>query len=111
MPATVLEDLYTQLGLTADEVGRMLGVSRNTVLAALRVSGGQPTAAALEQEIETLDRIITWQVKTVNWHLAEGRRPRDKPERITGRKTLPPRRHRVRHSTPRQYDGQAAAAK
>jgi hypothetical protein len=111
VPATILEDLYTPLGLTVDEVGRMLGVARNTVLAALRVSGGPPAAAALEPEIETLDRIITWQVKTVNWHLAEGRRLRDKPERITGRKTLPLRRRRVRQSTPRRPGSQPAAGR
>ena len=98
-------------GLTVDEVGRMLGVARNTVLAALRVSGGPPAAAALEPEIETLDRIITWQVKTVKWHLAEGRRLRDKPERITGRKTLPMRRRRVRQSTPRRPGSQPAAGR
>ncbi|HEY6309388.1 MAG TPA: hypothetical protein VIY52_01065, partial [Streptosporangiaceae bacterium] len=37
--AEVLDDLYTGLGLTADEVGRRLGTSRNTVLRSAHALG------------------------------------------------------------------------
>ena len=53
-------------------------------LAALRVLGGSPAGAALEQEIATLDRIVAWQLKTVDWHLAEACRLRDQEARING---------------------------
>ena len=39
VPAEVLDDLYTRLGLTADEVGRRLGTSRNTVLRSAHALG------------------------------------------------------------------------
>ena len=39
VPAEVLDDLYTRLGLTADEVGRQLGTSRNTVLRSAHALG------------------------------------------------------------------------
>lgn len=39
VPAEVLDDLYTRLGLTADEVGRLLGTSRNTVLRSAHTLG------------------------------------------------------------------------
>jgi len=39
VPAQVLEELYTRLGLTADEAGRRLGTSRNTVLRSAHALG------------------------------------------------------------------------
>jgi hypothetical protein len=39
VPAEVLDDLYTRLGLTADEVGRRLGTSRSTVLRSAHALG------------------------------------------------------------------------
>lgn len=39
VPAEVLDELYTRLGLTADEVGRRLGTSRNTVLRSAHALG------------------------------------------------------------------------
>jgi hypothetical protein len=39
VPAGALDDLYTRLGLTADEVGRRLGTSRNTVLRSAHALG------------------------------------------------------------------------
>lgn len=39
VPAEVLDDLYTRLGLSADEVGRKLGTSRNTVLRSAHALG------------------------------------------------------------------------
>ncbi len=39
VPAEVLDDLYTRLGLTAEEVGRRLGTSRNTVLRSAHALG------------------------------------------------------------------------
>lgn len=39
VPAEILYDLYTRLGLTADEVGRKLGTSRNTVLRSAHALG------------------------------------------------------------------------
>jgi hypothetical protein len=49
VPAEVLDDLYTRLGLTADEIGRRLGTSRSTVLRSahalgvpVRVGGAAP---------------------------------------------------------------------
>ncbi len=39
MPAEVLDDLYTRLGMTADEVGRRLGTSRSTVLRSVHALG------------------------------------------------------------------------
>lgn len=39
VPAEVLGELYTRLGLTADEVGRRLGTSRNTVLRSAHALG------------------------------------------------------------------------
>ena len=39
VPAEVLDDLYTRLGLTADEVGLRLGTSRNTVLRSAHALG------------------------------------------------------------------------
>ena len=49
VPAETLRDLYEQLGMTADEVGRLIGTSRNTVLRSahdlgipVRTGGGRP---------------------------------------------------------------------
>jgi len=39
VPAEVLDELYTRLGMSADEVGRRLGTSRNTVLRSAHVLG------------------------------------------------------------------------
>jgi hypothetical protein len=39
VPAEVLGDLYTRLGLSADEVGRRLGTTRNTVLRSAHALG------------------------------------------------------------------------
>jgi hypothetical protein len=39
VPAEVLDDLYTRLGLTADEVGRRIGTSRSTVLRSAHTLG------------------------------------------------------------------------
>lgn len=39
VPAEVLDELYTRLGLTADEIGRRLGTSRNTVLRSAHALG------------------------------------------------------------------------
>lgn len=39
VPAEILDDLYTRLGLTADEVGRKLGTTRNTVLRSAHALG------------------------------------------------------------------------
>lgn len=54
-------------------------------LAALRVPGGPPSAAAVEQEIQALERIIAWQAGTAGWHLGEARRLRD----LAGRANRP----------------------
>jgi hypothetical protein len=49
-------------------------------LAVLRVPGAPPSAAraaaAVEQEIQMLDRIIAHQARTAGWHLGEARRLR-----------------------------------
>ncbi|MGH3293361.1 MAG: hypothetical protein ACRDP7_16285 [Trebonia sp.] len=39
VPAAVLDDLYTRLGMSADEVGKRLGTSRNTVLRSAHALG------------------------------------------------------------------------
>jgi hypothetical protein len=39
VPAEVMDDLYTRLGLTADQVGRKLGTSRSTVLRSAHALG------------------------------------------------------------------------
>jgi len=39
VPAEVLDELYTRLGMTADEVGRRLGTSRSTVLRSAHALG------------------------------------------------------------------------
>jgi len=39
VPAEILDDLYTRLGLTADEVGQLLGISRNAVLRSAHALG------------------------------------------------------------------------
>jgi hypothetical protein len=36
-----------------------------------------PARASLRDEIEMLDRIIAWQIKTIIWHRDEGRRLRE----------------------------------
>ena len=58
VPAEILDDLYTQLGLTADEVGFRLGTSRNTVLRSahalgvpVRAGGGVPVQGPEEIEL------------------------------------------------------------
>jgi hypothetical protein len=58
VPAEVLGDLYTRLGLTADEVGRRLGASRNTVLRSahalgvpVRTGGAVPLSGPEEIEL------------------------------------------------------------
>ncbi len=53
--------------------------------AALRVPGGPPSAAAVEQEIQALERITAWQDRTVTWHPGETRRLRD----LAGRANRP----------------------
>jgi hypothetical protein len=63
-------------------------------LAGLRFPGGHPAdgsltsqtsaCASLQQEIEVLDRIIAWQLKTIDWHLEEDRRLRAQATRTTG---------------------------
>jgi hypothetical protein len=58
VPAEVLGELYTRLGLSADEVGRRLGTSRNTVLRSahalgvpVRASGAVPVQGPEEIEL------------------------------------------------------------
>jgi hypothetical protein len=58
VPAEILEDLYTRLGMTADEVGRRLGTSRSTVLRSahslgvpVRASGILPVPGPEEIEL------------------------------------------------------------
>jgi hypothetical protein len=58
VPAGILGDLYTRLGLSADEVGRRLGTSRNTVLRSahalgvpVRVGGAVPAQGPEEIEL------------------------------------------------------------
>jgi len=57
-------------------------------LAVLRVPGGPPSAAgaaaAVEQEIQVLERIIAWQAGTAGWHLGEARRLRGLAGRASG---------------------------
>jgi hypothetical protein len=48
--AEVLDDLYTRLGLTADEVGRRLGTSRSTVLRSAHALGVPVRAGGMVQE-------------------------------------------------------------
>ncbi len=48
--AEVLEDLYIQLGLTADEVGRRLGTSRSTVLRSAHALGVPVRAGGIVRE-------------------------------------------------------------
>jgi hypothetical protein len=62
VPADVLVELYTQLGMTADEVGRRLGTSRATVLRSahslgvpVRVGGAVPLPGP--EEIELVDAL------------------------------------------------------
>jgi len=52
-----------------------------------RGSGGSrlPAGGSLRNEIEVLDRIIAWQIKTISWHADEGRRLRQEAARIRGR--------------------------
>jgi hypothetical protein len=40
--------------------------------------------ASLQDEIGVLDRIIAWQLKTIDWHLEEDRRLRDQATRVRG---------------------------
>jgi hypothetical protein len=47
--AEVLEELYTRLGLTADEVGRRLGISRDTVLRSAHALGVAVRAGGIVQ--------------------------------------------------------------
>jgi hypothetical protein len=56
VPAEVLDDLYTRLGMTADEVGRRLGTSRNTVLRSAHAFGGAVPAQGPE-EIEMVEAL------------------------------------------------------
>jgi hypothetical protein len=58
VPAEVLDDLYTRLGLSADEVGRKLGTSRSTVLRSahalgvpIRAGGAVPVSGPEEIEL------------------------------------------------------------
>jgi len=39
--------------------------------------GRFPARAPLRYEIEVLDRIIAWQIRTISWHEDEGRRLRE----------------------------------
>jgi len=60
--AEVLDDLYTRLGLTADEVGRKLGTSRNTVLRSAHALGvpvraGGAVPAQGPEEIELVQAL------------------------------------------------------
>jgi len=60
--AEVLDDLYTRLGLTADEVGRKLGTSRNTVLRSAHALGvpvraGGAVPAQGPEEIELVEAL------------------------------------------------------
>lgn len=50
--------------------------------------GPLPAGASLGNEIEVLDRIIAWQIKTISWHADEGRRLREQAARIRGRRAL-----------------------
>jgi hypothetical protein len=45
-------------------------------------TGNSSPGASLRHEIEVLDRIIAWQVKTIDWHLKEERRLRDQANRV-----------------------------
>ena len=57
-------------------------------LAVLRFPGAPPSAAraaaAVEQEIQILERIIAWQAGTAGWHLSEARRLRGLSGRASG---------------------------
>jgi hypothetical protein len=44
--------------------------------------GPLPASASLRNEIKVLDRIIAWQIRTINWHRDEGRRLREQEARI-----------------------------
>ena len=62
VPTETLEDLYTQLGLTADQVGSRLGVSRSTVLRSAHALGvpvrtGGAIAVPGPEEIELVDAL------------------------------------------------------
>jgi hypothetical protein len=60
--AEVLDDLYTQLGLTADEIGRWLGTSRSTVLRSAHALGvpvrvGWAIPVPGQEEIKLVDAL------------------------------------------------------
>jgi hypothetical protein len=62
VPAEVLDDLYTRLGLTADEVGRRLGTSGNTVLRSAHALGvpvraGRAVPLSGPEEIELVQAL------------------------------------------------------
>jgi hypothetical protein len=62
VPAEVLGDLYTRLGLSADEVGRRLGTTRNTVLRSAHALGvpvraGGAVPARGPEEIELVQAL------------------------------------------------------
>ncbi len=64
-------------------------------LACLRLPGdGSVTSqasarASLRQEIEVLNRIIAWQLKTIDWHAEEDRRLRAQATRMRGPQAPP----------------------
>jgi hypothetical protein len=45
-------------------------------------TGTSPPSASLRHEIEVLDRIIAWHMKTIGWHQEEERRLRDQATRV-----------------------------
>jgi transposase len=62
VPAELLDDLYTRLGMTADEVGRRLGTSRGIVLrsahdAGIPVRAGGAVPVQGPEEIELIDAL------------------------------------------------------
>lgn len=65
--------LLARLVRPADQHARGSGASR------------LPAGASLRNEIEVLDRIIAWQIKTISWHADEGRRLRRQAVRIRER--------------------------
>jgi hypothetical protein len=53
------------------------------------VTSQASTRASLQQEIEVLNRIIGWQLRTIDWHTEEDRRLRAQATRIGGPQAPP----------------------
>ena len=90
--ASAHEWVATQISeLMQGNVARSEDLRRLAAL--LRPAGGSergplPASASLRNEIEVLDRIIAWQIKTISWHRDEGRRLGEQAARIRVRGTI-----------------------